>query len=293
MLALRGAEPVWVCADPRPRPCCRSTQKGPAPWREPVRWCALLVGDTGIEPVTSSVSGKRSPAELIALHRSEILQWNGQPCEVGTGFEPVYTALQAVASPLGHPTAEATQVTAWTSSSGRRDSNPRPSPWQGDALPTALRPRASDPAGSRSPATVSERTGAFQTGRISGIFGRFGGGTRPVPDIAAPRRPADPHRRPPRHVGGVARPPGRSSTSLEVVTRPILKSLGCPTPRWAPVLRVFRDRGLVDQAGHVLAVVRTRQWPGWCDPRTAGSVVDGQASNVSCTGSAASSLSRP
>src|SRR5664279_278863 len=27
----------------------------------------MLVGDTGIEPVTSSVSGKRSPAELIAL----------------------------------------------------------------------------------------------------------------------------------------------------------------------------------------------------------------------------------
>ncbi len=27
-----------------------------------------------------------------------------QICEVGTGFEPVYTALQAVASPLGHPT---------------------------------------------------------------------------------------------------------------------------------------------------------------------------------------------
>ena len=102
-----------------------------------------LVGDTGIEPVTSSVSGKRSPAELIALHHSERSE---RPyCEVGTGFEPVYTALQAVASPLGHPTAEATQVTAWTSSSGRRDSNPRPSPWQGDALPTALRPLASRP----------------------------------------------------------------------------------------------------------------------------------------------------
>ena len=27
-----------------------------------------------------------------------------RPCEVGTGFEPVYTALQAVASPLGQPT---------------------------------------------------------------------------------------------------------------------------------------------------------------------------------------------
>jgi hypothetical protein len=93
--------------------------------------------------VTSSVSGKRSPAELIALHHSERSE---RPyCEVGTGFEPVYTALQAVASPLGHPTAEATQVTAWTSSSGRRDSNPRPSPWQGDALPTALRPLASRP----------------------------------------------------------------------------------------------------------------------------------------------------
>jgi hypothetical protein len=65
--------------------------------------------------VTSSVSGKRSPAELIALHR-RLAEAERPCCEVGTGFEPVYTALQAVASPLGHPTAEATQVTAWTSS---------------------------------------------------------------------------------------------------------------------------------------------------------------------------------
>ena len=28
----------------------------------------------------------------------------GGACEVGTGFEPAYTALQAAASPLGHPT---------------------------------------------------------------------------------------------------------------------------------------------------------------------------------------------
>ena len=54
----------------------------------------MLVRDTGIEPVTSSVSGKRSPAELIAL----------ETLEVETGIEPVCTALQAVASPLGHST---------------------------------------------------------------------------------------------------------------------------------------------------------------------------------------------
>lgn len=55
----------------------------------------MLVRDTGIEPVTSSVSGKRSPAELIAP---------GENSEVETGIEPVCTALQAVASPLGHST---------------------------------------------------------------------------------------------------------------------------------------------------------------------------------------------
>src|SRR5271169_7235499 len=56
-----------------------------------------LVRDTGIEPVTSSVSGKRSPAELIAPGAKKL--------EVETGIEPVCTALQAVASPLGHSTA--------------------------------------------------------------------------------------------------------------------------------------------------------------------------------------------
>jgi hypothetical protein len=59
-----------------------------------------LVGDTGIEPVTSSVSRKRAPAAPIALD-----------AEVETGFEPVYTALQAVASPLGHSTEQAPHVT--------------------------------------------------------------------------------------------------------------------------------------------------------------------------------------
>ena len=58
----------------------------------------MVVGDTGIEPVTSSVSGKRATAAPIA-HGGVL------PFEVGTGFEPVYTDLQSVASPLGQPTA--------------------------------------------------------------------------------------------------------------------------------------------------------------------------------------------
>ena len=49
------------------------------------------MGDTRLELVTSSVSGKR--ANQLR-----------QPPEVETGFEPVYTDLQSVASPLGHST---------------------------------------------------------------------------------------------------------------------------------------------------------------------------------------------
>ena len=52
------------------------------------------VRDTGIEPVTSSVSGKRSPAELNA----QCVSVTGTAfVEVDTGIEPVYTVLQTVA----------------------------------------------------------------------------------------------------------------------------------------------------------------------------------------------------
>ena len=47
---------------------------------------AIVVGDTGIEPVTSSVSRKRSPTELIARARRPT---SHASVEVETGFEPV------------------------------------------------------------------------------------------------------------------------------------------------------------------------------------------------------------
>ena len=63
---------VTVCA---PLRACaqivRRNRRGPEPITDsgPLT-CTNTVGDAGIEPATSSVSGKRSPAELIALHHS-------------------------------------------------------------------------------------------------------------------------------------------------------------------------------------------------------------------------------
>jgi hypothetical protein len=50
--------------------------------------------------VTSSVSRKRA-SQTAPIARAVLTYC---PYEVETGFEPVYTALQAVASPLGHST---------------------------------------------------------------------------------------------------------------------------------------------------------------------------------------------
>jgi hypothetical protein len=52
---------------------------GKRPWKGPLT-CTFTVGDTGFEPVTSSVSRKRATTAPIALDIE---------FEVGTGFEPV------------------------------------------------------------------------------------------------------------------------------------------------------------------------------------------------------------
>ncbi len=48
--------------------------------------CGYLVGDTGFEPMTSSVSGKRATTAPIALARPTTYM---RAIEVETGFEPV------------------------------------------------------------------------------------------------------------------------------------------------------------------------------------------------------------
>jgi site-specific DNA recombinase len=63
----------------------------PNPAEQAKGWSkAVMVDDTGIEPVTSSVSGKRSPAELIVLGRFVSF---GSESERTTGFEPATLTL--------------------------------------------------------------------------------------------------------------------------------------------------------------------------------------------------------
>ena len=76
----------WTLAR-RPRRCSKVAESHDLGFR--------MVGARGFEPLTSSVSGKRSPTELSA--RAATVSRERLPLEAGTGIEPVCGALQAPA----------------------------------------------------------------------------------------------------------------------------------------------------------------------------------------------------
>ena len=82
--------------------------------------------------------------KVMLYQLSHVRMFGFQKLEATPGFEPGVKALQASALPLGHVAILAScLIKSWLVSqpahlrqwSGQRDSNPRPSPWQGDALP--------------------------------------------------------------------------------------------------------------------------------------------------------------
>ena len=74
-----------------------------------------MVVDTGLEPVTSSMSRKRASQlrqstvvkRMLRLFTHDVFTYGVFTYEVETGFEPVYRDLQSLASPLGHSTGVA------------------------------------------------------------------------------------------------------------------------------------------------------------------------------------------
>ncbi len=105
-------------------------------------------------PYEREASDKKRPADRLASHlhgadngtrtrdpnlgKVVLYQLSHVRMEETPGFEPGVKALQASALPLGYVSgckgpAHRPCETEW---SGQRDSNPRPQPWQGCALPT-------------------------------------------------------------------------------------------------------------------------------------------------------------
>ncbi len=136
--AIRG----FICRFGRFRPSGKRSRPGALP--RPT--CGFtMVGDTGIEPVASSVSGKRAPAAPIAHVGGDDRNRTGDKGFAG----PCLTAWprrrhsSRAQSPFVKKKPPPRRATAshlrW---SGRRDSNPRPQPWQGCALPTEPLPHA-------------------------------------------------------------------------------------------------------------------------------------------------------
>ena len=117
----RHARPTSQALETAQRPDCR--HGGILPKMAVNR--GFWVGDTGFEPVTSSVSRKRATTAPIAP-------------SVKRGGDGIRTRVDGFAGRClaSRPLHQKPRGL----SSGRRDSNPRPSPWQGDALPAAPHP---------------------------------------------------------------------------------------------------------------------------------------------------------
>jgi hypothetical protein len=107
---------------------------------------------TGFEPVNRGFADLRvEPLHHVATCASQAS--SPRLLAAPRGFEPRFTDPKSAVLPLDE--GAAVRERNW---SGRRDSNPRPSPWQGDALPTEPLPpeRSVHPMGG---AESQDRTG--------------------------------------------------------------------------------------------------------------------------------------
>src|SRR5690554_2633671 len=130
------------------------------------------------------MSGKRATAAPIA--RAARWRRDSNPC-----IRLCRPLPRLSATPPRDPCPPASRaVFGSVPQSGRRDSNPRPSPWQGDALPAEPRPRCSGgvfPSGAASE-TLTDRARHRPTGTPRVAARRYGG---PVTQPSSPRRPAE------------------------------------------------------------------------------------------------------
>ena len=111
-----------------------------------VQFRSFVVPLTGLEPVRMLLRGILSPLRLpIPPQRHNMIKRKlcTVKCrvflEAPPGFEPGVKVLQTLALPLGDSAVLPVRLVKRKNSadiwSGKRDSNPRHSPWQGDALP--------------------------------------------------------------------------------------------------------------------------------------------------------------
>src|SRR5579863_7673413 len=92
----------------------------------------VLRRDWHIAPLVPGGALKRTPtfAGCVKVGSRGALKRTPTKREATSGFEPLVQLLQSRALPLGDVAAARNRK-----GSGRRGSNPRLSPWQGDALP--------------------------------------------------------------------------------------------------------------------------------------------------------------